>query len=128
MWTPRSRIPTSAGGSPPARSSTSRTALTYPDVGTYQNQAGVWVTDNEYEQTFRHGEATASTSVTVTDAPPTVSLTKTVDATSLPEPGGVFNFTLTVTNTSQEMVWIDDLTDSQYPDASGYNGQTLGPW
>ena len=47
---------------------------------------------------------------------PTVTLTKAVDKTTLPEPGGAFNYTLTVTNTSIEPVSFN-LTDTQ-----------AGPW
>ena len=48
--------------------------------------------------------------MTVTDVKPTVTLTKAVDQTTLPEPGGTFNYTLTVTNTSLEPVSYE-LTD-----------------
>jgi hypothetical protein len=49
--------------------------------------------------------------VTVTDVPLTVTLNKTANPTSVPEPGGVFTFTLNITNTSDEQVIITDLTD-----------------
>jgi hypothetical protein len=46
-------------------------------------------------------KATASDSatVTVTNVAPTVTLGKTVAPSSLPEPGGVFTYTLRITNT-----------------------------
>ncbi len=46
------------------------------------------------------------------DVLPTVTLDKTVDNDSKPEPGGIFNYTLTITNTSVEPVTITALTDS----------------
>ncbi len=51
--------------------------------------------------------------VTVTDVLPTVELAKSAVPSLLPEPGGDFVFTLTVTNTSVEPVTITDLSDSQ---------------
>jgi hypothetical protein len=43
--------------------------------------------------------------------PPTVELTKSADPGSLPEPGGTFDYTLTVKNTSDHEVEITALTD-----------------
>ncbi len=54
---------------------------------------------------------TDSDSVTVTDALPAVTLSKTVLPATLPEPGGVFTYTLSITNTSTEAVTITALTD-----------------
>ena len=67
---------------------------------TYGNIASVTVEDNE--GTPVNAEATQT--VEVTDVPPTVTLVKSVDVATMPEPGGVFNFTLTITNTSPETV------------------------
>src|SRR5690606_31248602 len=50
--------------------------------------------------------------VEVTDVLPTVRLTKAATPTSLPEPGGVFSYTLTIENTSAEAVTITALTDT----------------
>ncbi len=52
--------------------------------------------------------------VTLTDVVPTVEVTKTGAPQSLPEPGGVFRFTVVVRNTSPEPVTITTLTDSIY--------------
>ncbi len=49
--------------------------------------------------------------VTVSDELPTVELTKTADPLTLPEPGGVFTYTLTIHNSSAEAVTITALTD-----------------
>jgi len=46
------------------------------------------------------------------DVPPTVDLTKSVTPSTLPEPGGLFTYTLAIHNTSAEAVTITALTDS----------------
>ena len=46
------------------------------------------------------------------DVLPTVDLTKTAEPKSLPEPGGLFTFTLIIQNTSSEPVTITALTDT----------------
>ena len=58
--------------------------------------------------------ATASASVGYTDVQPTVSLAKVANPSNMLEPGGAFAYTLTITNTSYEEVWITDLEDT-YP-------------
>ncbi|MCL4860529.1 MAG: DUF11 domain-containing protein [Caldilineaceae bacterium] len=55
-----------------------------------------------------------ATDTAFVDVLPTVSLAKTVTPASRPEPGGVFTFTLTITNTSTEPVRLTQLTDD-YP-------------
>ena len=50
--------------------------------------------------------------VTVTDVLPTVDLDKSAKPSELAEPGGVFTFTLKITNTSVENVTITELTDT----------------
>ena len=97
--------------------------VSHTDAMTYDNWAEVTVEDNEGTPV----SARAEQSVEVTDVPPTVTLVKSVDVATMPEPGGVFNFTLTIKNTSVEPVEITDLTDSQYPPASGYVTQWLDP-
>lgn len=56
--------------------------------------------------------ATDDETITVIDVPPTVTLTKGASPATLPEPGGVFTFTLTINNTSAEPVTITALTDT----------------
>ena len=46
------------------------------------------------------------------DVVPTVSITNSADPSTLPEPGGVFTYTLTIHNTSVEPVTITALTDT----------------
>ena len=62
--------------------------------------------------------------VTITDTPPTVSLDKSVDDPSKPEPGGTFTFTLLIRNLSVEPVTITELTDSQSGDAVDFGACT----
>jgi len=64
------------------------------------------------------------------DLLPDVTLAKTVDDDSKPEPGGVFNFTLTITNDGPEAFTIESLTDDNlsapYPAAvDDLIGQTI---
>jgi uncharacterized repeat protein (TIGR01451 family) len=82
-------------------------SVTHTDAGSYTNTASVTVRDNEGNPA---GD-TDSETVTVTDVLPIVTLNKTVSPTTLPEPGGTFTFTLTITNTSVEPVEITALTD-----------------
>ena len=46
------------------------------------------------------------------DVKPTVAITKTASPTKLPWPGGAFEFTLVIKNTSVEPVTITALTDT----------------
>jgi hypothetical protein len=67
--------------------------------------------------------------VTLTNTEPSVSIVKTASTNSLPEPGGIVTFTLTVTNNSVETVTITDLSDT-YPlsqECLALVGQTLAP-
>ena len=83
--------------------------VTHTDAMTYGNIASVTVEDNEGTPVT----AEATQTVEVTDVLPTVTLVKSVDVASLPEPGGVFTFTLTITNNSVEDVIITELIDTQ---------------
>ncbi len=97
--------------------------VNHTDAMTYGNWAEVWVEDDEGTPVIDRAEQ----SVEVLDEPPTVTLDKSVDVKSMDEPGGTFNFKLTITNTSVEPVEIIDLVDSQYPEALGYVGEWLEP-
>jgi hypothetical protein len=81
-------------------------------------------------------EVTSSDSATVsiTDASPTIGVTKTVDPGSLPEPGGWFQFTVRVTNHSVEDVALTSLVDDLHGDLDGMGtcvvspqGRSIGP-
>ncbi len=109
-----------------AGASTSCTySVTHTDAGTYPNTASVTVEDNEGSP----ASANDGESVTVTDVLPTVTLDKSVDIASLPEPGGTFTFTLTITNTSVEPVTISALTDTNAlsPACNALVGTSLAP-
>ena len=80
----------------------------HADPGTYPNTASVTVSDDEGHE----ANDTDDASVAVSDVPPTVEITKSVDDDSKPEPGGTFTFTLVIENVSNESVTITDLTDS----------------
>ena len=82
--------------------------ITHTEAGIYPNTAGVTVKDNENNT----ASASDSETVTVTDVKPTVDLTKSAVPATLPEPGGVFTFTLSIHNTSVEAVTITALTDT----------------
>ena len=91
--------------------------VSHTDPMSYRNDASVTVQDNEEN----YGTATATKTVYVTDVLPTVTLVKSVDVPTMPEPGGVFNFTLTITNNSVEDVIISDLTDTQMYESSDFS-------
>ena len=95
------------------------------EPGTYPNTATVTVSDDEEHEASDSDDAT----VQVTDVPPVVELTKSVDDDSKPEPGGTFTFTLTIQNLSNEAVTITDLTDSQAlsQDCLDLIGEVLAP-
>ncbi|MGD8750909.1 MAG: hypothetical protein PVG14_05775, partial [Anaerolineales bacterium] len=63
--------------------------------------------------------ATASSSVTVLDVLPTIKLTKSVNITSVPEPGDNVDFSITIDNLSVESVAINSLTNDLFGDLSG---------
>ena len=81
--------------------------VTHTEADVYENAASVTVADNEGNP----ASADDSASVEVTDVMPAVTLDKSVTPASLPEPGGIFTFTLTITNNSVEAVTITALTD-----------------
>ena len=82
--------------------------VTHTNPGSYDNTASVTVVDDDGSSAAADDDET----VTVTDGPIAVSLDKVASPVSLPEPGGVFTFTLTVTNPSAEAVTITALSDS----------------
>ncbi len=82
--------------------------VTHTEFGSYENTASVTVKDNEGNS----DTATDTETVTVTDVKPDVALDKTVTPATLAEPGGVFTYTLTITNNSVETVEITALTDT----------------
>jgi hypothetical protein len=57
---------------------------------------------------------------------PSLSVTKTPTPASLPAPGGPFQFTVVVTNTSNEALTLTSLTDNVYGNLSGKGSCALG--
>ena len=68
----------------------------------------------------------ATATVRITDVPPTITVTKTPDPVSRPEPGGTFRFTVVVTDTSSEAITITSLTDDIYGDLNGRGSCATG--
>lgn len=100
-------------------------SATHTTVGGYKNTASVTVQDDDGNSDTDTDDET----VRVTDTAPLVTLDKTVDDDAKPEPGGVFTYTLKVTNTSAESVTISALTDDHALSASclGLIGDVLTP-
>ncbi|MCA1683978.1 MAG: hypothetical protein LC708_02470, partial [Actinobacteria bacterium] len=82
----------------------------------------VTAVDDEGTTVTARPEAT----VRITDVPPTVTVEKTADPASRPEPGGSFTFRVRVTNTSFERVQITNLTDDVYGDLNGRGTCAVG--
>ncbi|MCA1693126.1 MAG: Ig-like domain repeat protein, partial [Actinobacteria bacterium] len=91
------------------------TALTDIATVTAVNPTGVVVTDND------------DAVVTITPVPPAIEVIKDVTPGSLPEPGGVFTYTVTVRNPGTvETITINSLIDSVYGDLATRPGSTCG--
>ena len=67
--------------------------------------------------------ATATARVTFTDVLPSITVAKTATPLTLPEPGGPFTFSITVTNTSVEPVTLQSLVDVPYGDITRVAGR-----
>jgi len=63
--------------------------------------------------------ATDNATVTITNVLPTISIAKTANPTSVPEPGGPVTFTIVVTNTGIETVTLTSLVDNPHGDLIG---------
>lgn len=62
---------------------------------------------------------TAEATVTITDVPSSISVSKTSDPTTLPEPGGDVDYTVVVENTSVvDTVTIESISDNMFGDIS----------
>ena len=76
-----------------------------------------FVHTNRVDAVVTDDDATTATdfdteSVSITDVAPTLDVTKTPSADSLPEPGGPVTYTVSVWNTSPEAVTVTSLTDT----------------
>ncbi len=71
--------------------------------------------------------ATAQATVTLTAVLPSISVTKVANPLTLPEPGGIFTFTVRVTNPNLvDPITITTLTDNIYGDLATRAGSTCG--
>ena len=68
----------------------------------------------------------ASATVRITDVKPVISVSKSANPTSLPEPGGTVQYTVSVTNNSvtSDPVTLDSLSDDVYGDLTTRPGST----
>ncbi len=120
---------TSVGGSVTATTCSAPQAITPGDTyactftATVSGDAGATEADTVTASATDDdgGPLTASdgASVSFTDVPPTMTLTKTADPGSLPEPGGLVSFSLAVTNTSPEALELTSARDDVYGDLDG---------
>ena len=86
--------------------------------GTSQSRTVTAVLSDQLDATT--ASASGSATVTFTDTPSSMTVSKTANPTSLPEPGGPVTFTVVVRNTSTvDSVTIDTLTDDIHGDLAG---------
>lgn len=105
-------------------------AATCTFTGTFNGNAGATENDTATATVTGSGGQTATGSdeatVSLTDALPSLSVSKSASPTSRPEPGGNFTFTVVVTNNSVEPVRITSITDSIYGNLATLAGSTCG--
>ncbi len=70
-------------------------------------------------------ESRASATVVISDALPSITVVKTAEPSSLPEPGGLVTFSVTISNTSVEAVNLDSLIDDVHGDISSQGSCSL---
>ncbi|MFN2503421.1 MAG: hypothetical protein ABR540_04165, partial [Acidimicrobiales bacterium] len=70
---------------------------------------------------------TDDATVTLTDVLPTITVVKTADPLTRPEPGGDFDFTVVVTNTSSEPLLLTALNDNVYGNLDGRGNCDVTP-
>jgi uncharacterized repeat protein (TIGR01451 family) len=83
--------------------------------GRHQNTVTVTASDNDGNS----DEAKDDADVIFTDVKPDISVLKTANPTSVPEPGGNVTFEVVVTNNSAEPATLDSLTDSIHGNLAG---------
>jgi hypothetical protein len=99
--------------------------LTSDALTAHYNVATATAVDNEGTEVSDEDDET----VTFDDVEPTVVIVKSADPVTLPEPGGSFTYTLTITNTSAEAVTVEVLSDNTYAlpeQCTGLIGTSLG--
>ena len=92
-------------------------------TGTLSGNAGELIVNTliasaQDDEAFTATDTTSST-VTILDVLPAVNVTKSVNLTSVPEPGGEVDFSVIVENLSVEQVALNSLTNDLYGDLSG---------
>ncbi|MFN2606794.1 MAG: beta strand repeat-containing protein, partial [Acidimicrobiales bacterium] len=85
------------------------------------------VTATAVDTQGRQASAMDHATVTITPVPPTITVKKTADPLTKPEPGGDFTFTVVVTNTSPKQVTLTNLVDDKYGDLNGRGTCKTGP-
>ena len=109
----------------PGASTSCTYQVTHTNAGTFDNTAEVTVADDEQNTDSDKDSA----SVEVTDVAPTITVDKTADPTTLPEPGGTFTFKVKVTNGS-DREGDDHLADGRHlrePQRQGHLRHRRGP-
>jgi uncharacterized repeat protein (TIGR01451 family) len=91
------------------------TTLSSDSLSQHVNRVDVVAKDEEGTEATGYDIET----VTFTDVPPDISVTKTPNPASVPETGGNVTFTYTVTNNSAEAVEITSLTDDKFGTLAG---------
>jgi len=84
--------------------------IPHTEAGIYENTVTAVAKDNEGNEDTEQ----ATETVYVTDVLPVIAVVKTADKESVPETGGVVNFTFEVTNNSVEKVMITEVNDSDF--------------
>ncbi len=69
--------------------------------------------------------STATATVTFTDVLPSIGIEKSAAPLTLPEPGGPFTFSLTVTNASVEPITLTSLVDVPYGPVTQVQGEVI---
>ncbi|MFO7696441.1 MAG: hypothetical protein R6X16_04705 [Anaerolineae bacterium] len=85
------------------------------EPGTHTDTITSLVTDDDGSTDEQDDDAT----VTIVDVMPAITVDKAASPTSVPEPGGMVTFTVTVTNTSVEPITLNTLTDTIHGDLAG---------
>ncbi|MFC2036544.1 hypothetical protein ACFLYD_01050 [Chloroflexota bacterium] len=79
----------------------------------------VTVAANAFDDDGNQAEASDSTTVTIIDVPPALGVALSADPGSVPEPGGMVQLTVRVTNQSVEHIMLISLMDSRLGNLSG---------
>lgn len=82
---------------------------------THTNTTTAEISDDETNSETDSDDA----DVNITDVLPSLTVTKTADPTTIPEPGGNVDFDVDVENTSPEDVTLDTLTDDLFGNLNG---------